>query len=119
MGRDGIEPSNSGLKVQTSHQQARPTACSHNDLVVRGRAAWWRFEAASVPIVCKSAGPYSLAPQAPQRQRRTSLADPTFGDMRVLRGQRPNTTTLPLTFGVGQIGEVIPAATATRWPAPV
>src|ERR1700682_5710105 len=51
--RDGIEPSTSGLKVQTSHQQAHPTTCSHNDLVVRARAAWGRFEAASVPIVCQ------------------------------------------------------------------
>jgi hypothetical protein len=34
-------------------------------------------------------------------------------------GQRANTTTLPVIFGVGQIGEVIPAATATRWPAPL
>jgi hypothetical protein len=32
-------------------------------------------------------------------------------------GQRANTITLPFTFGVGQIGEVVPAATATRWPA--
>lgn len=31
----------------------------------------------------------------------------------------PSTTTLALIFGDGQIGEVMPAATATRWPAPV
>lgn len=31
----------------------------------------------------------------------------------------PSTTIFPLTFGVGQIGEVMPAATATFWPAPV
>src|SRR5580658_4311689 len=53
MGRDGIEPSTSGLKVQPSHQHARPTTCTHNDLVVHGRAAWWRFEAVSVPKLCQ------------------------------------------------------------------
>jgi hypothetical protein len=42
-----------GKKVQASHQQAHPTTSSHNDLVVRGRAAWWRFEAASVPNLCQ------------------------------------------------------------------
>src|ERR1700730_9331432 len=65
MGRDGIEPSTSGLKVQTSHQQAHPTTCSHNDLVVRGRAAWWRFEAVSVPIVCQRFANHVRYPGAP------------------------------------------------------
>src|ERR1700704_2553785 len=63
LGRDGIEPSTSGLKVQASHQHAHPTTCRHNDLVVRSRGAWWHFGAASVPIVCQSAGRYSLAPR--------------------------------------------------------
>jgi hypothetical protein len=56
-GRITNAPSTSGLKVQASHQQAHPTTCSHNDLVVRGRAAWWRFEAASVPNLCQFAAP--------------------------------------------------------------
>ena len=45
----------------------------------------------------------------------SGVAWSTFG-ARSQRGcsQKPNTTTLPFTFGVGQIGEVIPAATATR-----
>jgi hypothetical protein len=57
MGRDGIEPSTSGLKVQAAHQHARPTTCTHNDLVVHGRAAWWRFEAVSVPNLCQINSP--------------------------------------------------------------
>ena len=32
------------------------------------------------------------------------------------RDQSPSTTTLPLIFGVGQIGEVMPAATAIFCP---
>jgi hypothetical protein len=45
-----------GQLVQASHQQAHPTTCSHNDLVVRSRRAWWHFGAASVAIVCQSSG---------------------------------------------------------------
>jgi len=64
MGRDGIEPSTGGSKGQASHQHADPTTCRHNDLVVRGRAAWWRFEAASVPN--KLPGSCSIVPARPR-----------------------------------------------------
>src|ERR1700733_916489 len=73
LGRDGIEPSTSGLKVQASHQQARPTPCRHNDLLVRGRAAWWRFEAASVPKLCQINRPGLLNWGSPDCDSRPSL----------------------------------------------
>jgi hypothetical protein len=69
VGRDGIEPLTSGLKVRAVHQQAQPTACRHKHLVVRRRRAHWcGFGAASVPIVCQSAGRYGLPRVLPGRQ---------------------------------------------------
>jgi len=56
-GRITNAPSTSGLKVQASHQRAHPATCGLNDLLVRGGAAWWHFEAASVPNLCQDIGP--------------------------------------------------------------
>src|ERR1700684_1329991 len=78
MGRDGIEPSTSGLKVQPSHQQAHPTTCGHNDLLVRGRAAWWRFEAASVPKVCQIICPEAAQLCLPGREFSAELLVPRW-----------------------------------------
>jgi hypothetical protein len=53
----GPQGASIGLKVQASHQRAHPATCGLNDLLVRGGAAWWHFEAASVPNLCQDIGP--------------------------------------------------------------
>jgi hypothetical protein len=57
-------------------------------------------------------------PTKAQPRVRIHRVQATIGD-RLKRPQSPRTTILPLTLGVGQMGEVMPAATAIFCPAPV
>ena len=56
LGRDGIEPSTSGLRARIVRHSKPLTSSRHKYLDASGRAIWCCFAAASVPTVCQKFG---------------------------------------------------------------